>query len=266
MILVYRLQEGPFVAVNCAALPESLIESELFGYAEGAFTGANKGGKQGFFELAHGGTIFLDEIGEIPDFIQTRLLRVLQEREVMRVGGDRVIPVDIRVVAATNRKLWDLVKEGKFRSDLYFRLNVLHMELPPLRHRMEDIPILVDFVLQKLGSRLCFKDFSDNLKNFFLTYRWPGNIRQLENIIERIQLGVQKFKGEEAFINDVLRETEDKKLPLHTNDSLMIQFGTMEEIEKQVIHKMLELNDHNKTIVSEKLGISRTTVWKKLND
>ena len=257
-------KEGPFVAVNCAALPESLIESELFGYAEGAFTGANKGGKQGFFELAHGGTIFLDEIGEIPDFIQTRLLRVLQEREVMRVGGDRVIPVDIRVVAATNRKLWDLVKEGKFRSDLYFRLNVLHMELPPLRHRMEDIPVLVDFVLQKIGSRLYFKDFSDNLKNFFLTYSWPGNIRQLENIIERIQLGVQKFKGEEAFINDILRETEDKELPLHTNDSLMIQFGTMEEIEKQVINKMLELNDHNKTIVSEKLGISRTTLWKKV--
>ena len=259
-------KEGPFVAVNCAALPESLIESELFGYAEGAFTGANKGGKQGFFELAHGGTIFLDEIGEIPDFIQTRLLRVLQEREVMRVGGDRVIPVDIRVVAATNRKLWDLVKEGKFRSDLYFRLNVLHMELPPLRHRMEDIPILVDFFLQKMGSRLCFEDFSDKLKNFFLTYSWPGNIRQLENIIERIQLGVQKFKGENAFINDILNETEDEDCQLNPNEAIMVQFGTMEEIEKQVINKMMELNDHNKTVVAEKLGISRTTLWKKLSE
>ncbi|QGQ45611.1 sigma-54-dependent Fis family transcriptional regulator [Metabacillus sediminilitoris] len=259
-------KDGPFVAVNCAALPENLIESELFGYAAGAFTGANKGGKQGFFELAHGGTIFLDEIGEIPDFIQTRLLRVLQEKEVMRVGGDRVIPVNIRVVAATNRKLWDMVREGKFRSDLYFRLNVLHMGLPPLRHRMEDIPILVDFFLQKMGSRLCFEDFSDNLKNFFLTYSWPGNIRQLENIIERIQLGVQKFKGEDAFINDILSETEEEDRQLNQNEVIMVQFGTMDEIEKQVINKMMQLNDHNKTVVAEKLGISRTTLWKKLSE
>lgn len=259
-------KDGPFVAVNCAALPENLIESELFGYAAGAFTGANKGGKQGFFELAHGGTIFLDEIGEIPDFIQTRLLRVLQEKEVMRIGGDRVIPVDIRVVAATNRNLWDLVKEGKFRSDLYFRLNVLHMGLPPLRHRMEDIPILVDFFLQKMGSKLCFEDFSGNLKNFFLTYSWPGNIRHLENIVERIQLGVQKFKGEDAFINDILSETEDDDRQLNQNEVIMVQFGTMEEIEKQVINKMMELNNQNKTVVAEKLGISRTTLWKKLSE
>lgn len=258
-------KDGPFVAVNCAALPVNLIESELFGYAEGAFTGANKGGKQGFFELAHGGTIFLDEIGEIPDFIQTRLLRVLQEKEVMRIGGDRVIPVDIRVVAATNRNLWDLVKEGKFRSDLYFRLNVLHMVLPPLRHRMEDIPILVDFFLHKMGSKLCFDDLSDNLKTFLLMYSWPGNIRHLENIVERIQLGVQNFKGEDAFINDILRETEDDNRQLNQNEVIEVEFGTMEEIEKQVINKMMELNDHNKTAVAEKLGISRTTLWKKLS-
>ncbi|MEH6946139.1 sigma 54-interacting transcriptional regulator [Bacillus sp. JJ634] len=259
-------KDGPFVAVNCAALPENLIESELFGYVAGAFTGANKGGKQGFFELAHGGTIFLDEIGEIPDFIQTRLLRVLQEREVMRIGGDRVIPVDIRVVAATNRKLWDLVKEGKFRADLYFRLNVLHMGLPALRYRKEDIPILVNSFLQKVGSKLSFEDFSDSLKNFFMTYSWPGNIRQLENIIERIQLGVQVFKGENAFINDILSETEDEDSQLNPNESIMVQFGTMEEIEKQVIDRMMELNDHNKTVVAEKLGISRTTLWKKLSE
>lgn len=261
-----KRSDGPFVAVNCAALPENLIESELFGYAAGAFTGANKSGKQGYFELAHGGTIFLDEIGEIPDFIQTRLLRVLQEREVMRVGGDRVIPVDIRVVAATNRQLWDLVKEGKFRADLYFRLNVLYMELPPLRNRIEDIPILVDFFLQKMGSKICFGDFSENLKNFFLAYSWPGNIRQLENIIERIQLGVQNFKGEDAFIRDILSETESGDFHLDQRKAFMIEYGTIEEIEKQVIKKMMELNDYNKTVVAEKLGISRTTLWKKLNE
>ena len=260
-----KRKDGPFVAVNCAALPENLIESELFGYAEGAFTGANKGGRQGVFELAHGGTIFLDEIGEIPDFIQTRLLRVLQEKEVMRVGGDRVTPIDIRVVAATNRKLWDLVKEGKFRSDLYFRLNVLHMDVPPLRRRMEDIPILVNHYLEKIGSQLTFEGFSDKLKHFFLSYNWPGNIRQLENIMERVHLGVQNFRGEDAFIKDLLGETEDDQEMFNANDSIMIQFGTMEEIEQQVISKMMDLHDHNKTVVAEKLGISRTTLWKKLS-
>lgn len=264
-------KDGPFVAVNCAALPESLLESELFGYAEGAFTGAKKGGRQGVFELAHGGTIFLDEIGEIAPNIQARLLRVLQEKEVMRVGGDRIIPVDIRIVAATNQKLWKLVKEGKFRADLYFRLGVLRLELPPLNQRKEDIPVLVDHLLNRIKSNLTWDDYSERLKQFFMAYYWPGNVRQLENVVERLHLWLQHSKDEDAFIQDILRETEDEQdsaslSALPSEDSLVIQYGTIDEIEKQVITHMLERYDNNRTLVAEKLGMSRTTLWKKLSD
>ncbi len=257
-------KDGPFVAVNLAALPETLLESELFGYAEGAFTGANKGGRQGFFEMAHGGTIFLDEIGEIPTHIQTRLLRVLQEKEVMRVGGDRVTPVDIRIIAATNQQLWELVKEGKFRSDLYFRLSVLHLQMPPLRKRNDDIPVIVDNFLRQFGSDRSFEKFSNELKNFFLSYSWPGNIRQLENIVERLHLRVKNSKDEKNFIYDCIRETEGTTKELN-DESMTLSYGTMEEIEKQVIEHMLERHDNNRTLVAEMLGISRTTLWKKVS-
>ncbi|MDQ0155011.1 sigma 54-interacting transcriptional regulator [Robertmurraya andreesenii] len=260
-----KRKAGPFVAVNCAALPEALIESELFGYAEGAFTGANKGGRQGYFELAHEGTIFLDEIGEIPTHIQTRLLRVLQEKEVMRVGGDRVTPVNIRIIAATNQKLWELVKEGKFRSDLYFRLSVLHLRVPPLRKRKEDIPILVDHLLQQINSKKSFSIFSKELQNFFLSYGWPGNIRQLENLVERLHLRVKNEKDEKEFIKECLNETEENVELLNEDNSIKLSYGTMEEIEKQVIEHMLERHENNRTLVAEMLGISRTTLWKKLN-
>lgn len=259
-------KEGPFVAVNCAALPENLIESELFGYTEGAFTGANKGGRQGYFELAHKGTIFLDEIGEIPPHIQTRLLRVLQEKEVMRVGSDRITPIDIRIIAATNRKLWNLVKEGQFRSDLYFRLSVLHLEIPPLVQRKEDIPILVNYFLEKMGSNYVFNQFSEELRQFFLSYDWPGNIRQLENIIERLHLIVKTEKDESLFIKEVLNETEEFSRLVDNSDFLTVNQGTMDELEKQIIYQMLERYNHNKTLVAEKLGISRTTLWKKMNE
>ncbi|WP_019153109.1 sigma-54-dependent Fis family transcriptional regulator [Robertmurraya massiliosenegalensis] len=259
-----KRKDGPFVAVNCAALPESILESELFGYAEGAFTGASKGGRQGLFELAHGGTIFLDEIGEIPSHIQTRLLRVLQEKVVMRIGGDRVTPVDIRIVAATNRKLWDLVKEEKFRLDLYFRLSVLHLEIPPLFQRSEDIPLLVNALLKKQGATFMFEELPEQLRTFFTSYHWPGNIRQLENIIERLHLRQQSlnFSGKE-FIHEIFMETETDKQ--QTKNGLVVKLGTMEEIEQQVIQNMLERYNQNRTLVAEKLGISRTTLWKKLN-
>lgn len=260
-----KRKDGPFVAVNCAALPENLLESELFGYAEGAFTGASKGGRQGLFELAHGGTIFLDEIGEIPQYIQTRLLRVLQEKEVMRVGGDRVTPVDIRVIAATNQKLWSLVKEGKFRSDLYFRLSVLHLEIPPLCERKEDIPLLISHHLQELGSSLTFEDLSIELQNFFMSYPWPGNIRQLENVVERLYLRINSLTSDKEFIQEIMKETDFNHEMLNSEESLIVNLGTMEEIEKHVIFQMLEKYNNNRTLVAEKLGISRTTLWKKLN-
>jgi PAS domain S-box-containing protein len=260
-------KNGPFVAVNCAALPESLLESELFGYADGAFTGAKKGGRHGLFELAHGGTIFLDEVGEISGPIQSRLLRVLQEKEVMRVGGDRVIPVDIRVIAATNRNLWDSVKEGQFRSDLYFRINVLRIMVPSLRERREDIPGLVQHFLNQGGVETCWDGLTSKMRNFFLEYHWPGNVRELENIVERYRLIVRSRKDEAGFIDEVFQETDSNVVPLNNEDEemLQVQIGPMEEIEKQIFDHMMERYNHNRTMVADKLGISRTTLWKKLS-
>ncbi|MDQ0185338.1 sigma 54-interacting transcriptional regulator [Cytobacillus kochii] len=263
-----KRKDRPFVAVNCAALPESILESELFGYAEGAFTGANKGGRQGLFELAHNGTIFLDEIGEIPSHIQTRLLRVLQEKVVMRIGGDRVVPINIRIIAATNQRLWGLVKEGKFRLDLYFRLSVLHLDIPPLRQRSEDIPELVDVLISKSErGGFTFNSLSEPLQKFFMSYHWPGNIRQLENIIERLMLRLdnEKFLPRD-FINEVYLETESEKELFHSQGELIVNVSTMESMEQQIIKSMLERYNQNRTLVAEKLGISRTTIWKKLSE
>ncbi|GAA4712653.1 sigma-54 interaction domain-containing protein [Brevibacillus fulvus] len=173
-------REGPFVPVNFAGLTESLAESELFGYEEGSFTGARKGGKIGLFELAHNGTIFLDEIGDAPLSIQAALLRVLQERQVMRVGGNRVIPVNVRVIAATNRNLMEMIESGSFREDLYYRLNVLPLQIPSLRDRQDDLFILIDYFLRSKQRRL---HFSPEVREALLRYTWPGNIRELENFI-----------------------------------------------------------------------------------
>ncbi|RNB90073.1 PAS domain-containing protein [Brevibacillus nitrificans] len=173
-------RDGPFVPVNFAGLTESLVESELFGYEEGSFTGARKGGKMGLFELAHNGTIFLDEIGDAPLSIQASLLRVLQERQVMRVGGHRVIPINVRVIAATNRNLVEMIQRGTFREDLYYRLNVLPLKIPALRDRGEDIMVLINYFLQKKNKVLTF---SPDVEELLLKYSWPGNIRELENFI-----------------------------------------------------------------------------------
>lgn len=170
-----------FVAINCAAIPNNLLESELFGYEEGAFTGAKKGGKMGMFEIAHNGTLFLDEIGEMPLQLQSRLLRVIQEREVMRIGGENIIHVNIRIIAATNKNLKQLVKEGKFRSDLYYRLNVLPLAIPPLRERGNDVLVLFEHIRNQIGATY---KLSDKSKNFLLRYNWEGNLRELRNCIE----------------------------------------------------------------------------------
>ncbi|HED23868.1 MAG TPA: PAS domain S-box protein, partial [Firmicutes bacterium] len=182
-----KRKNSPFVAINCAALPETLLEGELFGYAEGAFTGAVKGGKAGLFELAHGGTIFLDEIGEMSKHLQTLFLRVLQEKEVRRVGDDRVIPVDVRVIAASNQDLGIMVQEGKFRADLYYRINVLNLEIPPLRERRDDIPLLAANILSNFNRRSMIKlTFAPEAFEVLKSYFWPGNVRQLENVLERL--------------------------------------------------------------------------------
>ncbi len=175
----------PFVAVNCSALPESLLESELFGYEDGAFTGAKKGGKPGLFEQAHRGTIFLDEIGDISPHLQTRLLRVVQQKEIIKVGGTRVLPVDVRVIAATNRNLVTMIKEEKFREDLYYRLKVLQIEVPPLRERKEDIPYLAQHFLKK---KKMLMELPEPIMDVITQYHWPGNVRELENTIEYVTI------------------------------------------------------------------------------
>lgn len=270
-------KDGPFVAINCASISDSLLESELFGYEEGAFTGAKKGGKAGVFEIAHGGTIFLDEIGDISPKIQAILLRVLQEKEIMRVGGDRVLPINVRVIAATNQPLWDKVQNGSFRKDLYFRLNVLRLQLPPLRERREDILILANHLLK--NHNITFSQwghFPQKLQEFFLEYDWPGNIRQLENVVERLALDMNTFRTPRDLIEEIMTENnvtepinidqinEIKQINTDNKNQISISSGTMEEMEKQIIEHLLNVHGNNRGLIAKKLGVSRTTLWKKL--
>lgn len=254
---------GPFVDVNCAALPESLLESELFGYEEGAFTGARKGGKVGLFELAHGGTLFLDEIGEMPIHIQSLLLRVLQERAVRRVGGERLIPVDVRIIAATNRNLEEGIKEKTFRSDLYYRINVLNLELPPLRDRKEDIPCLVHSIVEIFNEEreVKIKHIDDELFPMLTDYEWPGNIRELKNIIE---LMVVLEKG--LTLSASNKEIVLKKLKKKTYMAEVEEEQGIREMEKKLISKAIEKYRDNKTLAAKSLGIDRSTLWRKMKE
>jgi len=260
-------KDGPFVAVNCAALPESLLESELFGYEEGAFTGAKKGGKTGLFELAHGGTIFLDEIGRIPISLQGRLLRVLQEREVMRLGGSRVIPVDVRVIAATNLDLREAVQQGEFRADLYYRLNVLKLKLPLLRERNGDVNLLTDYFIskynKKFGKRVTF--LPRDIKEWINSYHWPGNVRELENFIERLVILSSGRSIDRDLAHKLIENADEGILLSGPDDCINVRAGTLEEMEREIIEKMDKKLGFNRTKLAKRLGISRTTLWKKLN-
>lgn len=214
----------PFVAINCAALNENLLESELFGYREGAFTGARKGGKKGLFELAHLGSIFLDEIGDAPYSIQTKLLRVLQEREIMRVGGEKVIPIDVRVIAATNKDLKHLVEEGSFRRDLYYRINILPLYVPPLRERQGDVEVMLKYYLHKYALRenIPLPHLPPEILDILLSYPWPGNIRELENLAEYITIiaPVSDNLHQDILDNLVLEQRAVKTSPTQHNDPL----------------------------------------------
>ncbi|MHB1653032.1 MAG: sigma 54-interacting transcriptional regulator [Desulfitobacteriaceae bacterium] len=273
-------KNGPFVAVNCAALPENLLESELFGYEEGAFTGAKKGGKIGLFELAHCGTIFLDEIGTVPLNLQAHLLRVLQEKEVRRVGGDKIIPVDVRIIAATNEDLRQMVEEGKFRRDLFFRLNVLNLKIPSLRERKEDIPHLINYYLTVFNARFNknIERFHPDLWKWFLQYSWPGNIRELENLIQRCVIIAEGTFVDSSYLETVLEEgytavfeksesgrglTASIERP--GNNVIKIHPASLDDIEYEVI-KQLESVVKSKAELARILGISRTTLWKKIKD
>lgn len=249
----------PFVAINCQALPDNLLESELFGYEEGAFTGARKGGKPGFFEIAHGGTIFLDEIGEMSPRLQSRLLRVLEEHEVMRIGSVRIIPVNIRVIAATNINLWEAVNQGKFREDLYYRLNVLELNVPPLRLRKNDIPLLVAKFLSEFRKDLKENEVTKILNHLlnhraFYLYDWPGNIRELKNFVERFSV---LFTGDAKDISSLVSSLLDNYFERQIKPDET-------SIEYEEIYSVLKKVRGNKTEAARKLGISRTTLWRKL--
>lgn len=256
-----RRARGPFVAVNCAALPESLLESELFGYEYGAFTGARKNGKKGLFEQANQGTIFLDEIGEISLSIQARLLRVIQQREIMRIGGDKIIPVDVGIIAATHRDLPELIEKRLFRRDLYHRLSILKLKLLPLAARQEDIPCLVENINTKLAAKL-FKQplqFSAAAWNMLSRYQWPGNVRELESIIERLLI----LKKDCVVTGEDLERVLDLDCDRQDGGMRLVPKGTIQEMEYSIIRQVLqETGSHERT--AKILGISTTTIWRKV--
>ncbi len=266
-----RRSKGPFVAINCAAIPKSLLESELFGYEEGAFTGARKGGSLGLFEIAHGGTILLDEILELPFSMQAHLLRVIQEKAIRRVGGQQVIPVDIRILAASNREMLQAVREGKFREDLYFRLNVLDLKIPPLRERPEDIQELIQYFLEKhrLQGKETIPPLSPSHVARLMSYSWPGNVRELESFMEKYVLLAagepNSFQLTEELLSD-LYVNESDVLPGAGGNSVTVPVGTLQDMEENIIRALARDCSLDRGELAKKLGISRTTLWKKLKD
>ncbi len=270
--------DNPFVPINCAALPDTLLESELFGYEEGTFTGAKKGGKQGLFELADKGTIFLDEIGEIPPHIQVKLLRVLQERKVRRVGGSEEIKIDVRVIAATNKILEKMIQTQEFRDDLYYRLNVIPIEIPPLRNRRADLPYLIDFFTEELSTELHQnrKKLSADARQKLLTHHWPGNVRELRNVLER---AINLSKSDTIQASDLLlhsdyQVSDSKPLKTQEEDADYIhgvhidikKIGQLDEmvaeLEKLVLKKTYH-EYHSSREAGKILGVTHTTILNK---
>ena len=247
-------KDGPFVKINCAAITETLLESELFGHEKGAFTGAHRQ-KEGRFRQAHGGTLFLDEISEMSLAMQVKLLRVLQEREITRVGGEGVIKVDVRIIAATNKDLAREIQEGRFREDLYYRLNVVSLEMPPLRERRDDIPLLAQHFLEALSrdNRKNIKGFTPQAMDRLMKYDWPGNVRELENAIER------------AIVIGKERKITAENLPIfHLDDVPTPASKSLDAVEKTHIRIILEENQWNITRSAGILGIDRSTLYSKM--
>jgi transcriptional regulator with PAS, ATPase and Fis domain len=252
---------GPFVKINCAAIPTDLLESELFGYEGGAFTGAKKEGKMGKFEIADGGTIFLDEIGDMPLHMQAKLLRVLQEKEVEKIGAAKPKSINVRIIAATNQGLKPMIAEGKFRADLFYRLNVLKINIPALRDRKSDIETLSYYILDKINNRLgkYIRNISKEAKEYLKNYKWVGNVRELENVIER---AVNLIDNEDVI--------QAKHLPKEiTGQTLQKEIKSLEEIlmeaEKQAIIDSIIVSKGNKSQAAKILNISRTSFYEKMN-
>jgi len=264
----------PFVRVNCAALPKSLLESELFGYVEGAFTGARRGGRRGLFEQADGGTLFLDEIGVMDLSLQASLLRVLQEKEIVRVGDTKPIPVDVRIIAATNVSLEQLVTEGRFREDLYYRLNVIPIFIPPLRQRIEDLPALCEHLLRKLNQEYgrSVTGIDPKVLEVFTSYRWPGNVRELENVLGRAIMNM-KYQDDVVrlehlppmgTINDSVLLESQKYLSRRSHEPARPLKSVVDEAEKAAIEAALSAASYNKTKASRILGISIRSLYYKM--
>ena len=247
-----------FVAVNCGAIPRNLIESELFGYEEGAFTGAKRGGYAGKFEIADGGTIFLDEIGEMPLDMQIKLLRVIEEGIINKIGSSKQIPVNVRIIAATNKDLRSEAEKGSFRKDLYYRLNVLPVHLPPLRERRDDIPLLINYFMKKASKHLekNIVEITDSQLEYFINYNWPGNIRELENIVELI------INTESVPIELLAKNTSSEIFESNVPDECL----RLEYMERQHIIKVLKRYNGNIAAAAKSLGIGRNTLYRKMNN
>lgn len=262
-------RSGPFIIVNCGAIPETLLESELFGYVAGAFTGAKREGKAGKFELADGGTIFLDEIGDLPLHLQVKLLHVLQSKQVERVGSNQLIPVNIRVISATNKNLEEMVRDREFREDLYFRLNVIPLHMPALRERVEDIPLLMDYFLAKYRDLLNHPilDFTPEVRALFMHYHWPGNVRELENAIEyAVNMEVSPYIGMDSVPMRIRQHHSVSGIasPGEGNQPLKER---LQRHERQILYSMLQQYGHSleaKKLVAEKLDIGLATLYRKL--
>ena len=251
-----KFSRAPFIAVNCGGIPENLLEAELFGYTKGAFTGAEKS-RDGFFQAAKGGTIFLDEIGNASTTVQSRLLRVLQEKEVVKVGAQKAEKIDLRIIAATNSNLKELIKKGSFREDLYYRLTVVEIEVAPLRERKDDIPLLTEKFLFKYGVE--YKDrfikIDPEASAILFRYDWPGNIRELENVIQRAVIMCDKIVTVEHLPDSLKYNIDFPEKELHP----------LKEMEKRYIQKVLNATNNNKTKAAEILGIDRKTIRQKLS-
>jgi len=255
-------QDKPFIAINCAAIPRDLVESELFGYEEGAFTGARRGGKPGKFELVEGGTLFLDEIESLPLEAQPKLLRVVESNQLMRVGGNKLIPIDIRIVSSTNRDLLHMVKEGNFREDLYYRLNTVTIDIPLLRERKDDIPLLVEYICNKIGQKLDKNkiEVDKEVLKLLCNYNWPGNVRELENILES---AILLSKGNRITI-EVIPENVGRFENRNINIEEKKEINSLINVEKETILEALRESKNNISKTSRMLEIDRSTLYRKI--
>lgn len=264
-----KRKDKPFVSINCAAIPDNLIESELFGYEAGSFTGANKTGKKGKFELADKGTVFLDEIGDLPPMMQSKLLRFLQENQIEKIGSAQPIEVDVRIIAATNVDLLSKISSKEFRSDLYYRINVLNLNIPSLFDRKEDIQLLIEHFRSLFYiENGIYKTFSEDVLHILTDYHWPGNIRELKNIVYRLVVLANEEMITRDLLPDTIIKTHYQNLSTPYNPSSYLEKGSlaaiMKEIEVQIIEDTLNFCDQNKSKAADLLGIKRMTLYRKL--